>query len=125
MSQRESALCQQFVKFLVELEGLELFSYGGSPVIWFHVRNEFAGSYNPVFGRTKKKEGVKAGVADYIFLWRNGCGCLEFKSKSGTLSSSQKQFQSDCKKAQVNYAVVRSPQEGLNVLQSWGILKPY
>jgi hypothetical protein len=125
MHQKESALCQQFVKFLVELERVELFSYGGSPVIWFHVRNEFTGSYNPVFGRTKKKEGVKAGVADYIFLWKNGCGCLEFKSKSGTLSSSQKQFQSDCKKSQINYAVARSPQEGLNVLQSWGILKPY
>ncbi len=61
--------------------------------------------------RRMKAEGVVAGVADMILLVKNcnyGALCIEFKTKTGTQSSAQKEFQQMAEKGGNRYVIVRS-----------------
>lgn len=58
-----------------------------------------------------KAEGVTAGVADMILLIPRhgyGCLCIEFKTKDGRQSDSQKLWQADVEAHGNKYVVVRS-----------------
>jgi len=119
----ESKICCEFVKHLEALSRFNKLNHEGNPVLWFHVRNEFKGAYDARYGSRMKKEGVKAGVADYIFLSNNWCGCLEFKAPKGKLSQSQKDFEALCKTFKISYAVAHSVDEGLEILKDWNVIK--
>ena len=61
-----------------------------------------------------KGEGVTAGVADMIILIPRkgyGCLCIEFKTKDGKQSASQKLWQADAEAHGNKYVVVRSIDE--------------
>lgn len=63
-----------------------------------------------VEAKIMKAEGITAGVADMILLVpRKGFGslCIEFKTKTGRQSDSQKSWQSECERAGNKYIIIR------------------
>ena len=69
-----------------------------------------------------KAEGVTAGVADMILLIPRhgyGCLCVEFKTKGGLQSASQKQWQADTEAHGNKYVVVRSIDEFVNEVKNY------
>ncbi len=69
-----------------------------------------------------KAEGVTAGVADMILLIpRNGygCLCLEFKTKDGYQSQSQKLWQAATEANGNKYVVVRSIDQFVNEVKKY------
>jgi len=115
--QPESFLQKQFVDYLKFLSIEKKLKS-----VWFSVPNENANNKNPIFGSKLKSLGKINGVADMIFLWEGGSGCIEFKSEKGKLSESQKLFQKWCCSLGINYEVVRSFEDGILVLKKWKIL---
>lgn len=91
--------------------------------VWFHVANEYSGQFRPVFGMLLKAMGKIAGVADYIFLWGNGCGCIEVKNEKTKLSENQTLFKKWCESYNIPFEVVRSCTQGEDILMQWGILR--
>jgi hypothetical protein len=108
----------QFVDFLDRISYLEDFKF-----IYFHVPNEIANNKNPIFGNLLKKIGKKNGVADYIFLWENGCACLEFKTAKGKQSENQLIFQKKCDDLKIPYEIARSLEDGVKFLNKLGLVK--
>jgi hypothetical protein len=80
------------------------------------------GKMNPIRGRRLRRMGVKAGVADILFMWRKqdlGGLWLEFKTNKGTQSNSQKEFEKLCHIAQYDYQIVRSLQEAIDAFSEY------
>lgn len=123
ISTKEKDICKEFVFSLTAFERLGQFHHEQLPIIWFHVRNEFVGAFRPVYGASLKQQGVKAGVPDYVFMWKAGSAFLEFKSSKGVLSPKQIQFKNQCLLANVAFEVVKSTDEALKHLVTWGILQ--
>jgi hypothetical protein len=91
--------------------------------IFFHVPNEISGNKNPVFGAKLKRMGKISGVADYIFMWGNDCGCIEMKTEKGKLTANQLEFQEWCQTNNVKYQVCRSSSKAIDCLVEWGFVK--
>jgi hypothetical protein len=69
-----------------------------------------------------KGEGVTAGVADMIILIPRkgyGCLCIEFKTKDGKQSASQKLWQADAEAHGNKYVVVRSIDEYVKEVKNY------
>ena len=69
-----------------------------------------------------KAEGVTAGVADMILLIpRHGYGslCIEFKTKEGRQSDSQKLWQADAEANGNKYVVIRSADQFVNEIKKY------
>ncbi len=69
-----------------------------------------------------KAEGVTAGVADMILLIPRhgyGCLCIEFKTKDGHQSESQKLWQADVEANGNKYVVVRSIDEFVKEVKNY------
>ena len=69
-----------------------------------------------------KAEGVTAGVADMILLIpRHGYGslCIEFKTKEGRQSDSQKLWQADAEANGNKYVVIRSVEQFVNEIKKY------
>ena len=69
-----------------------------------------------------KAEGVTAGVADMLLLMPRhgyGCLCIEFKTKSGRQSASQKQWQADAEASGNKYTVVRSVEQFISEVRQY------
>lgn len=96
---------------------------GRFDTVWFHVANEFAGKKRPVFGSLKKAQGKLAGVADYIFMWNDGCLAIEMKHGKNKQQQNQKDFQSWCSDAGVPYYVCYSAEEAFKVLRKYNRLE--
>lgn len=96
---------------------------GRFDTVWFHVANEFAGKKRPIWGALLKAMGKLSGVADYIFMWDNGCGAIEMKHGKGKQSKGQIDFELWCHDNGVPYEVCYSSQEAINVLIKWGRIK--
>ena len=94
----EDQLCFEFRLWLTQKTLQNAF-----PFVWFHVANEIIPNKNFIFGKKLKKIGKMAGVADYIFLGEKGSFAIEFKSKKGILSPSQKIFKSWCEKNHIPF----------------------
>ena len=72
--------------------------------------------------RLARIAGLITGASDYLFLWDGGSGVLEAKSKTGSLTPSQKDWRDWCQANGVRHAVFRSVDEGEAQLRSWGVL---
>lgn len=71
-----------------------------------------------------KAEGVKAGIADLVFLAPNRVvGFLEMKTKRGSLSDEQIGFQSICIRHGHLWGEARSVEEAVDVVRAWGLLR--
>ena len=67
--------------------------------------------------------GLITGSADYVFVWPNDGGWIEFKSKTGTLTPAQQDFREWCGRAGVRHALARSRADGEAILKDWGVLQ--
>lgn len=91
--------------------------------IWTHVPNELAGAARATpAAAIARAAGLITGASDYLFLWDGGSGVLEAKSKTGSLSPSQKDWRDWCAANNVRHAVFRSVEEGEAQLRAWGVL---
>jgi hypothetical protein len=67
--------------------------------------------------------GTSAGFPDLIILWGlGGCGFIENKSESGRTSDVQKDWASWLNDHSHRYALVRSFEDFLFTLYSWGLI---
>lgn len=91
--------------------------------VFCHVPNELAGSARATpAAAIARAAGLISGASDYLFLWDSGSGVLEAKSKTGSLSPSQKDWRDWCVATGVRHAVFRSVEEGEAQLREWGVL---
>lgn len=69
-----------------------------------------------------KAEGVTAGVADMILLIPRhgyGCLCIEFKTREGRQSDSQRHWQADAEANGNKYVVIRSVEQFVNEIKKY------
>ena len=79
------------------------------------------GSRHKIEAKNLKKQGVRAGVSDLVFLYPGRVYpfiCLECKIKSGTQQQSQKLFEKDIKeRTSGNYYIFRSFEEFKEIIE--------
>jgi hypothetical protein len=90
--------------------------------IWFHPPN--GGARSKTEAAILKGLGVKAGVADLIFLWKNGSGCIELKTTGKQLSKAQNDFSEDCWIVGVNHAICFTVDQVDHFMKKWGLIDP-
>lgn len=76
--------------------------------VWFPVPNGAADLGPKIGGLLKAKGKIKPGVSDFCFLGNGGSLCCELKTKTGRQNSDQIEFQGECDRAGVKYALYRS-----------------
>jgi hypothetical protein len=96
---------------------------GKLKAVWFHPANETGDNTKFHFGNKLRAMGKIPGVPDYVFATKDRSYFMEFKSKKGKQSDSQKAFENWCIEQDVPYALVRTFEEAENKLKEWGILK--
>jgi len=88
----------------------------------YHTANE--GKRTISYGRSLKRQGMKAGVADITLMINGGITIyLEIKTEKGKQSKSQKEFEEICKKRGFPYYVVRSIEDVKLILKKYNCLK--
>lgn len=69
-----------------------------------------------------KAEGMMSGVPDIVICRPTGLvAFMEIKSKTGSLSPSQREFRDWCGSYSVPFAVVRSVDDARAALRSWNV----
>ena len=114
----EAAIQREFVQFCTTLT-----LQNRLKAVWTSIANENSNNKHPVFGSMLKSLGKIKGAPDMVFLWKDGCGFIEFKSPKGKLSTNQKVFKDWCGSLQVKYKLARSCVEATEILVEWGVLK--
>ena len=99
----ENQICLDIASWLREQTLTKDFDY-----VWFHVPNQFSGTYKGVFGAMLSWMGRIAGVPDYVFMSKANCFFVEIKAQKGTQSEHQKLFQKWCDSKCVPYHICRS-----------------
>jgi hypothetical protein len=95
---------------------------GELKAVWFSVTNEYSGGHNPVFGAVMGAMGRIRGSPDYVFLWNDGCACIEMKSQKGKLTPNQKIFKEWCETKHVPYVVCYTVTEAFEKLREWNLI---
>lgn len=124
-------MCTAFMK---AVRGLELHCQIVNPDSFciLHIPNgQRAGqdeSARAIAGAYDKRLGAMRGAPDYLLLWRDAegipfVGFLEAKSKTGELSAEQEKFRAFCFRESIPFAEFRSVEQGLKLMQQWGIIK--
>lgn len=92
--------------------------------VWFHVANEVAGGTENAALRyaIAKNMGLVPGTPDFAFLGKSGCVLIELKSKTGTQTEPQKNFQAWCENQDVPYYLCRSREKVEAALIKEGLL---
>lgn len=94
--------------------------------VWVHPANEIAGRRSRLAAiryTIAKRMGLVDGAADYLFLWANGSGALEAKVGKNKQQDNQLDFEWWCQQNGVHYEVFRTVDEGIAILEKWGVLK--
>ena len=99
----EAGICAEIASYL-KAESLE----GRLPYVWFHVANEYAGQYRPVYGAKQTTLGKISGIPDYAFLGKDGCFFIEVKTSVGKLKDNQIIVKQWCEDIGVPHYVCRS-----------------
>jgi len=90
--------------------------------VWLHIANEGKRSYRQ--GSLQRAKGLCAGAADYLLLYDSGAMAIEFKSKIGRQTDTQRDFERWCKHEGIPYHLVRSAAEArqlvLDTTVLWG-----
>lgn len=97
---------------------------GRLSAVWSHVGNEVAGGSKNAMIRyaIARGLGMISGASDYVFLWQGGSGAIEAKAGRNQQQPNQSDFESWCAARNVPYRLMRSADEGEQILRSWGIL---
>ena len=93
--------------------------------VFTHPANEIAGrrsGLSKIRYTIAKAMGLIDGTADYLFLWSTGSGALEAKIGRNGQQDNQLDFEWWCHSNGVHYRIFTSVEEGLEILQDWGIL---
>lgn len=92
--------------------------------VWTHIPHEVGGGnhLSSIRYALAKAMGLITGSADYVFVWPEGGGWIELKSKTGSLSPAQRDFKQWCSTTGVKHAVCRSCEEVEETLRTWGVL---
>ena len=86
-------------------------------VLWFHVPNEGKRSWRE--GKRQKQAGLRAGVADNVFLIGGSSFFIELKTEKGRQSPAQKTFQATVETMGYEYYICRSQEEIRDTVISW------
>lgn len=86
------------------------------PYIWFHIPNQYSGSYRGIYGALLAWMGKILGVPDYVFISKEHSFFVEVKTSIGKQSPSQKIFQKWCEEKGINYFICHSLEEFKNTL---------
>lgn len=129
MVDHEHIMCRQFVISLNKLITANQINNPES-FMWYHIPNGQSAGRSEiarmVAGKRDKAIGARAGAPDYCFHWKNSLmsvGYLEAKHGKNGLQDNQKTFRDWCDNNLIPYAVFRSVDEGLQILQDWEIIK--
>jgi hypothetical protein len=103
---------------------LDYLRVNGRPELyWFAIGN--GELRHPNVALRLKAEGVTPGVPDICIMLEKGrVGWLEAKAKRGSLSDYQKGFRARALRLGHLWACVKSMQEAILILASWGVLRP-
>lgn len=96
------------------------YQYPNIAKVLFAVPN--GGRRDRVTGAKLKAEGAMAGVADMVLLYPTALYhalCIEFKTKTGRQSDSQKQFAEAVKQFGNAYVIVRSFDEFVSIVEQY------
>ena len=76
------------------------------------------------YGRIKrlKRMGLTAGVADLVLIHNGRAYFIEVKKPGGQLSDAQKLFRQRARDCGAEYVVVKSVDDVISALMTWGIL---
>lgn len=88
--------------------------------VWFHVPN--GGHRSKASAGKMKAEGVIAGVADCLVIYRGQAIGIELKTLKGRLSPQQKSWASSFERAGGWYYVARSIDQVKEILESCGVI---
>lgn len=93
---------------------------------WTHVPHEVAGrgKFAAIYMAKARAMGLVKGSADFVFVWPNGGGWIELKTRTGSLSPEQRDYKQWCFETDCNYALCRTVDEVADKLISWGGLTP-
>lgn len=92
------------------------------PCMIFHVPNEGKRSYR--VGALLKAMGLVPGVPDYVCIPNKGTAFfIEFKDKKRKLTENQEAFRLMCSEMGIDWFLVRSSQEAIEVLKMKGIIQ--
>lgn len=98
---------------------------GRLSAVFCHVPNEIAGRRQSRTAQIRytiaKAMGLIEGAPDYLFLWQGGSGALEAKTRTGRQTDGQHGFEAWCERESVPYRIFRSAEEGLEILEGWGV----
>lgn len=67
--------------------------------------------------------GAVTGAWEFWFAWSDGSGLIEAKSPTGRLTPEQRDYQEWLELCGVRHAVMRSAEQGREILQEWGVLR--
>ena len=105
----------------LQMSVIEYLELAKPSAYYFHVPN--ASMATPSHRRKLKLMGLKAGVADLLFILPGGrLGAIEIKTHKGRQSEPQKGFESICLIYDVDYRIARSIDEVANILREWKCL---
>lgn len=90
--------------------------------VWSKIAHEISGNNKPHFGQLLAATGKINGVPDFMFMWEDGCGFIELKTKTGKLSPNQKLFERWCQHCKVRHEVAYSVEEAIEIVRKWKIL---
>lgn len=93
---------------------------------WTHVANEVVGRDKtaPIRMAKARAMGLVKGSCDFVFVWPDGGGWIELKTKDGSLTPAQQDFRDWCEMAGSRHAVCRTVEEVTQTLFEWGVLTP-
>ncbi len=90
-------------------------------LVWFHPPN--GGKRSPIEAAIMNGLGVRAGVADLIFLHVGIAYALELKAEGGRQTESQMRFLADWNAAGGFGAVAHGLDAALRILEAWKLLR--
>lgn len=128
----EDKLCAAFVKELRQLIAYHQVNSPESFRFWHNDNGQRAGrdqQARMIAGARAKRLGVSKGLLDYSFLWRDAQGTpfygeLEAKTSTGDLTPEQEERIAYLQRERIPCGEFRSVQQGLLLMQQWGIIKP-
>ena len=110
------------VEHNIQVSCVQWFRYAHSSLspLLFAVPN--GGQRNVIVAAKLKAEGVLAGVSDLLLLVPNNdyhALCIEMKSAKGRQTENQKAWQKEVEKQGYKYAVCRSLDEFMNIINNY------
>ncbi len=109
--------CAIFVSYLIEAT-----LKNDCNAFWFHPCNEVSNNRQFAFGKLLQHLGKINGVPDYIFMWKGGCGGIEFKAPGKKLNENQRLVKAWCEDKGVPFEEATSSADAIKILHGWGVI---